>query len=108
MDDLEVVEQDPSEGVKEPYVNNDEGVDSFDEEDDQSEDDDDVGEDGGIEKWIDVKDLKNMSLEEVKTFHNSTSENDDRKLDLPITKVTVLSLIHIFANLWVIIKLVFN
>lgn len=94
MDDLEVAEQDHSEGVKEPDVTNEEGEDSFDEDDDQSEEEEEEdGEDGGIEKWIDVKDLKNMSLEELKTFHNSTSESDDRKLDLPITKVSFLELL---------------
>ncbi len=91
MDDLEVAELDHLEVVKEPYINNDEGEDSFDEDDDQSEEEDEEeGEDGGIEKWIDVKDLKNMSLDELKTFHNSTSEIDDKKLDLPITKVSFL------------------
>lgn len=63
---------------------NPEDEDEFDEDEFSDE------EEGGGETWLDVKDLKKMSLDELKTLRNSCANKDGiPRLDQQITKVRI-------------------
>lgn len=61
-----------------------EDIDNFAEDIEEDTDE----EDNPCQRWIDVKDLRNMTLDELKTLRSENSTGDpDRRVELPITKV---------------------